>query len=131
MCYASSCNPRCGDCRPKRIVDATCPECGMPAEMSREQYLVVYKLLHKPSIIEKKMLERGEIAEPTCKFCGTNLTETFRGVIQPAPCTRSRIVCGFPCGRRTEPRIEGVPQCPHMVPVGKLDSSTYTTADGR
>jgi hypothetical protein len=94
----------------------------MPAEMGREQYLVIYDLPHKPSIIEKKMLQRGDICAPVCKFCGEDLTETFRGVVEPAPCTRSRIVCGFPCGRRHEPHIDGVPQCPHMVPVGKIQA---------
>ena len=66
------------------------------------------------------MVERGEIHLPVCDYCGYDLLDTFREVVQPAPCTRSRIICGFPCGRRNESHIDGVPQCPHMVPVGKL-----------
>ena len=121
MCYAASCNPRCGDCRPRRIIDATCPVCGMENEMGREEFLILSGRPHKPSIMERKMIERGGVEEPTCRICGTNLLEAFEAAVVPLPCTRSRITCGFPCGRRNEPHIDGVPPCLHMVPMGKLE----------
>lgn len=120
MCYASSCNPRCGDCRPKRIIDAQCPECGADNEMSREAYLILFDLPHKQTILEKKMRERGDVVAPVCAICGADLRDAFEAAVQPAECTRSRIICGYPCGRRSEPYREDAGRCPHMVPVGKL-----------
>lgn len=70
--------------------------------------------------MEKKLIERGGVSTPLCKFCGADMTEVFRSAVEPLPCEKSQIICGFPCGGRTEPHREGVAQCVHMVPVGKL-----------
>ena len=123
MCYASSCNPRCGDCRPKRIIDAACPECGAGNEMTREAYLNVFGLPHKKTILEKKMLERGDVKPPVCAICGADLFDAFKAAVQPAACMRSRIICGYPCGRHVEEYREDAGHCPHMVPVGKLEEA--------
>lgn len=121
MCYAASCNPRCGNCRPKRIVDAVCPECHFPNEMSREEYLLYFDLPHTKSIIEEKIIERGGPAKPVCKSCGRDLTEAFRAAVTPRPCHENRVICGFPCGRADGPYREGSLPCPTMVPLGELD----------
>ena len=81
MCYAASCNPLCGDCRPKRIVQAHCPECGLLAEMSRDEYLIYFDLPHRKSVMEKKIIERGGVSTPTCTGCGVDLTEAFREAV--------------------------------------------------
>ena len=120
MCYAASCNPLCGDCRPKRIVQTHCPECGLLAEMSRDEYLIYFELPHRKSVMEKKIIERGGVAVPKCAGCGADLTEAFDAAIQPAECRSNRIVCGFPCGRKNDPYREGSRGCPTMVPLGKL-----------
>lgn len=121
MCYAASCNPTCGRCRPKGIVEINCPECGMPNSMTREEYLLFFDLPHRKSILEKKMLERGGVGAPSCKACGRKLAEPFRRAIAPKPCNPQQVICGFPCGRSDEPREEGTPPCKTMVPLGKLE----------
>ena len=123
MCYAASCNPLCGQCRPKRIVQITCPHCGAPNEITREEFLNLFQLPHKVSLLERKMLERGEIPEPVCISCGTDLREAYAAAAPPAPCHVSRIICGFPCGRRNEPNRDDAPPCPTMVPLGRLDEA--------
>lgn len=91
-----------------------------PCQMTRDEYLIRSGLPHKRSIMEKKMIERGETEAILCDACGADLIETFRREIEPLPCTRSQVICGFPCGRRNEAHVEGVMPCPHMVPVGKI-----------
>lgn len=120
MCYAASCNPLCGDCRPKRIVQVRCPECGAVAQMTRDEYLLYFDLPHRKSVLEQKIVERGGVPDPLCGQCGAALTEAFRAEIQPAECKSNRILCGFPCGRKSDPYREGSRGCPTMVPLGKL-----------
>ena len=119
MCYAASCNPLCGDCRPKRIVQVHCPECGLLAEMSRDEYLIYFELPHRKGIMGKKIIERGGVSTPRCAGCGIDLTEAFREAVQPAECKSNRIICGFPCGRKNDPYREDSRACPTMVPLGK------------
>ena len=119
MCYASSCNPLCGNCRPKRIVQVVCPSCGFSNEITRDEYLIMFGLPHKQSVLEKKILERGGVARPACSACGEDLLEVFRNAIVPAECIGNRVICGFPCGRKDDPYREGAMPCPTMVPVGK------------
>lgn len=120
MCYAASCDPRCGKCRPRRIVEAACPACGHLGSITREEYLLLFDLPHKRNVMEEKIIERGGVEHPVCPMCGADLVETFRAAVVPKPCHVSRIVCGFPCGRCNEPFREGCLPCPTMVPVGKL-----------
>ena len=120
MCYASSCDPRCGKCRPKRLVEAACPVCGFTNSMTREEYLLFFELPHEKNILEQKLIERGGVQAPTCTMCGAGLTPTFAAAVQPRECLRNCIVCGFPCGRCEEPYQEGLLPCSTMVPVGKL-----------
>ena len=120
MCYAASCNPLCGRCRPRRIVEVGCPQCGAPRSMTREEYLVYFGLPHRRSVLERKIEERGGAEAPRCESCGKDLTEAFRGAVAPAPCHLQRVICGFPCGRRDEPRKDGTPPCATMVPLGRL-----------
>ena len=119
MCYAASCNPTCGKCRPKRIILAQCEQCGTECSLCREEYLLLFNLPHKANVMEKKIIERGGAVMPHCKTCGEDMTETFRKAVEPLPCSKSQIICGFPCGGRIEPHRDGIPQCPNMVPVGR------------
>lgn len=121
MCYAASCDPRCGQCRPKRIVEADCPRCGAPSSMTREEYLVYFELPHRASIMEKKMLERGGVGAPRCASCGCDLMKAFKAAVPPEPCRLQQVLCGFPCGRRNEPRKGDAPPCPTMVPLARLE----------
>ena len=120
MCYAASCNPKCGNCRPKRIVEARCPKCGLDNEMTREEYLILFDLPHKKSILERKILERGGVEPPVCASCGADMTTAFKNAVAPRECKSNRVVCGFPCGRCDDMYREGSLPCPTMVPVGKL-----------
>lgn len=129
MCYAASCNPSCGQCRPKRIFTVHCPDCGAPREVTREEYLILFDLPHRKNPIERKLIERGAGETPYCKGCGRDLTETVRGAIVPAPCRAQRILCGFPCGRSSEPEREGAMPCPTMVPLQRLDISHQERED--
>lgn len=124
MCYAASCNPTCGKCRPKRIVEAPCPSCGAVGTIGREEFLLLFDLPHRKNVMDEKIIERGGPAAPSCKFCGADMAEAFRKAVEPLPCEKSRIVCGFPCGGRMEPYREGAARCVHMVPVGKLPDAT-------
>lgn len=92
-------------------------DCGAECSITREEYLLLFKLPHKKTVLEKKLLEKGKVTMPVCSHCGADLTEAFRRAVEPAPCTRSGVVCGFPCGARTEPYREGALPCPQMVPV--------------
>lgn len=120
MCYAASCNPKCGNCRPKRIVEARCPECGFENEMTREEYLILFDLPHKKSILEQKIIERGGVESPVCALCGADTVSAFESAVVPRECKSNRVVCGFPCGRSDDPYRKGGLPCPTMVPVGKL-----------
>lgn len=122
MCYAASCDPRCGLCRPRRIVEADCPRCGAPHVMTREEYLVYFELPHRPSIMEKKMLERGAVEAPRCTSCGYDLEEVFEVAVSPEPCSLQQVLCGFPCGRRNESRREDTSPCQTMVPLARLEN---------
>ncbi len=120
MCYAASCNPLCGRCKPRRIVETVCPQCGAPCSMTREEYLVCFGLPHRKGSLERKVAERSGVGEPRCESCGRDLTEVFRRAVDPAPCHLQQVVCGFPCGRRDEPPRDGAPPCRTMVPLGRL-----------
>lgn len=122
MCYA--CNPSCGRCRPKRVISVECPQCGAPHSLSREEFLLLFDLPHKKSILERKMIERDGVQAPACGVCGASLAEAFRQAVEPRECKRSRIVCGYPCGRCDEVAEEGTaPEapCAFMVPLRRLD----------
>lgn len=120
MCYASSCNPLCGNCRPKRIVQATCPGCGAQNEMTREEYLILFELPHRQNVIEKKIIERGGVKPPLCSVCGQDLRQAFDDAVVPRGCKSNRVVCGYPCGRSEDPYRPDALPCPTMVPLGKL-----------
>ena len=120
MCYAASCDPRCGKCRPKRLVEVACPSCGFTNSMSREEYLLFFDLPHRKNILEQKILERGGVPAPICSMCGEPLAEAFKAAIVPRECSLNRVVCGFPCGRSDEPYREGALSCPTMVPLSKV-----------
>lgn len=119
MCYA--CSPLCGGCKPKRIVAVECPECGAPASMSRDEYLLFFRLPHRKSVVERRMEERGGIPAPACPVCGESLVEAFEAAVQPKACRRQGIVCGYPCGRAEEDPPSGGGGCPFVVPMGKAD----------
>lgn len=127
MCYA--CNPECGRCKPKRIVAVSCPSCGAPATLRREEHLLLFGLPHRRNMLEERLLRRGGVAAPSCKLCGQGLVEAFRQAVAPAICRRFGIVCGYPCGRNDEDPQPGVAQCPFMVPLGKLENDTSGGAD--
>lgn len=119
MCYA--CNPSCGLCKPKRVISVTCPVCGAPSSLRREEYLLAFKLPHRLSILEKKIQEKGGVAEPVCQGCGTNLANCFREAVEPKPCLKQGIVCGYPCGRHGEtPDVSKSAPCPFQVPLSKI-----------
>ena len=120
MCYAASCNPSCGQCRPKRIFTVNCPDCGAPREITREEYLILFDLPHRKNLVERKRLERGPVETPRCRGCGRDLTESVRAAITPADCLNQKIVCGYPCGRASEPAREQALPCPTIVPLRKL-----------
>lgn len=101
MCYAASCNPLCGDCRPKRIVQAPCPQCSHVCSITRDEYLVLFNLPHKQSVMDRKIQERGGVERPACPACGADMLDAFDAAVTPAVCKGNRVVCGFPCGRAT------------------------------
>ncbi len=123
MCYAASCDPHCGQCRPKRIIEVTCPRCGSPHSLTREEYLICFNLPHQKSIMEKKMLERGRVGMPRCPSCSYDLAAEYEGAVPPEPCHLQQVICGFPCGRKNEARKENTPPCRTMVPLGRLKES--------
>ena len=118
MCYA--CNPQCGTCKPKKIVAAPCKFCGTEVALKREEFLVLFDLPCRDTILIRKLREKG-VDVPRCSTCGNDASDALCEAMPPAPCTRSRIVCGFPCGRRNDPCEEGAAPCPFMVPVEKLE----------
>lgn len=103
MCYPASCDPRCGKCRPRRIVEVDCPACGYCSSITREEFLVFFGLPHKRNVMEMKILEHGGVETPRCPMCGTDLSEVFRVAVPATPCRANRVVCGFPCGRCDDP----------------------------
>ena len=119
MCYASSCQPLCGKCKPPRLKAAHCPECGQENYIGREEFLILTELPHRENLIEKKLMERGGVEWPVCTGCGTDLEDAFRAAVVPLACTRSAITCGWPCGLHVEPRQKTGNPCPNMVPLGK------------
>lgn len=135
------CFPTCGRCRPISIVTFTCPECGKSDSMSREEYLMFTKRPHRLTEAEKLLHEKNDGAPRLCKGCGCNLYDALQKKITPAPCKRSNILCGFPCGRHTQdPDPENL--CVTMVPVGEyreedlgqtqvVDESSDSGAPGR
>lgn len=122
MCYAASCNPLCGDCRPRRIVQARCPDCGFTNEMSRDEYLYLFELPHRKGVADQKIAERGGVEPPFCKACGAAMAEAFQAAVEPAECHSNRVICGFPCGRSKDPYREDARPCPTMVPLGRVGS---------
>ena len=127
MCYASSCNPLCGNCRPKRIVHVSCPECGAHAQMSREEYLVFFGLPFRKNILAEKIAERG-VAEPTCSCCGANLVETFRKAVAPEECKSNGVICGFPWGIKYDPYGVDAVRGPTIVPLGRVTTEPPASA---
>ena len=123
MCYASSCNPECGRCKPRRIVRIRCPKCAASCTVGREEYLIASGLPHKRNIIEEKILERGGPGELRCETCGAPLIDTFREAVTPLPCTFSGIVCGYPCGNHTSKPPRSGHRCPNMVPLRAFKGS--------
>jgi hypothetical protein len=117
MCYAASCNPTCGKCRPKRIIQASCPVCGKTEEMTREEYLLFFNLPHRRNVMDRKIIEEGGPSTPRCAMCGADMTALFKEAVKPLPCRKSRVVCGYPCGGCNEPYREGAMPCAQMVPL--------------
>lgn len=120
MCYTSSCDPRCGKCIPKKVVDLLCPECCSLNLISRESFLNTFELPHKRTLAEEGSFQRDGSSEPVCRQCGADLRETLRAAVEPQECQRSRIVCAYPCGRRNEPFVDDGQPCEHMVPLSRL-----------
>ncbi len=121
MCYAGSCNPACGKCRPRRILEVACPACGEQNQITREEYLLVTRMPHEPNIIERKLLERGRVEPPRCSRCGAELLKAYQEKYPPLPCTKCNIICGFPCGQRVTPYDPATSRCPAKVPLALLD----------
>ena len=88
--------------------------------MTREEFLIDFDLPHRQSIMEKKLLERGNITQPQCRSCGEDLSEEYQNAVPPAPCLNQQVICGFPCGRSIEPKTAETVPCPTVVPLGKL-----------
>lgn len=101
-------------------MQAVCPACGFPNEISREEYLILFDLPHEPSILERKIIERGGVSRPACAVCGEDLTEAFRAAVVPSECLSERIVCGYPCGRKDDPFREDALPCSTMVKLADL-----------
>lgn len=120
MCYAGHCNPECDKCSPKEVVTVACPACGMRNSLERVRYLRHFGLPHNPTIVEKKVLEMFPDAPLACTACGHDLEQAFDDAMEPLPCTRSGILCGFPCGRHVEEPDPSRPRCKTMVPLKKL-----------
>ena len=123
MCYASSCNPTCGKCRPRRIIEAPCPQCTTHCEVTREEYLNAFNIPHKQSILDRKLLEHGPVPMPTCRTCGASLEPALENAVTPLPCTRSHIVCGWPCGLHTEQAPSSTYSCPNAVPLAPFEGN--------
>lgn len=119
MCYA--CNPMCGRCKPKRAVSVTCPRCGAPASLKREEYLLLFDLPHEKNILERRMEANGGVERPVCEVCGADLVPAFRAAVEPAECGPAQIVCGYPCGRAAEAFDPQAAPCPFRVPLSALD----------
>lgn len=111
------CLPTCGICKPMSVVMFACEECEMPGHVTREEYLMYAGLPHRLSEAELKMHGANAGKSLLCKECGRDLLETLRKRVPPAPCKRSRIICGFPCGCCMHDHDPSNP-CKTMVPVG-------------
>lgn len=135
MCWG--CSPYCGKCKPAPIIPVVCPTCGKALMVTREEYLRVFGLPHRGSDAARRAAlaagpgstgrEKGALDDdgvPRCKRCGRDLTAELGSEVDPAPCRRSGIICGYPCGRRDEDPVRGAKRCETMVPVGRyhLDS---------
>ncbi len=121
------CFPTCGRCRPVSIVTFTCPNCGKSDSVTREEYLMYTGRPHKLSDAERAMHESNGGAPRLCKGCGVNLASLLEERITPASCRRSRILCGFPCGRHTQDEDPDNP-CATMVPVGEYSEDYLVDA---
>lgn len=123
MCYAGNCNPECGQCRPKRLLVISCPNCGARCAVTREQYLNHFDLPHKKDIMEIKALERGLDLGMSCKACGADIEGAFRAAMPEKVCKRMGVVCGYPCGRADEEPTDTNAVCNTCVPMCSLGRS--------
>ena len=120
MCYAGHCNPECDKCSPKEVVAVTCPSCGTRNTLDRYHYLRHFDLPHAQDIVERKVLAMSPDTSLACTACDADLEDVYDDAITPLPCTRSGIVCGFPCGRHAEQPDPSKPRCKTMVPLKRL-----------
>ena len=95
-----------------------CPECGRAMVLSREECLVRLGRKHRKS---SNLAPKADYSEPLlCASCGRNLQGVLEDAIEPLPCARSQIVCGYPCGAREKPSLPGESKCQNMVPMGRI-----------
>lgn len=118
MC--ETCNPLCGQCKAAKYKVVLCPSCGKATMLSREACLFALGRPHRMSDYERKLIESGEIGAAVCRSCGADLLPTLEEALRPLACTYSGIVCGYPCGRRTERRGERDEPCATQVPLARL-----------
>lgn len=115
MCWG--CSPYCGNCYPAQKKTVVCPECGKVLTLTREECLMYLGLSHRMTEKEKQMHKERAGEQPLCKHCGKKLLEELKEVVEPMPCSRSRIICGYPCGRRVDNYATGDDRCKDMVPL--------------
>ena len=116
MC--ETCNLFCGGCRPARLKAVLCPNCGKAIVLSRDECLTrLNRKYRKDSTMAPTVdCSKGLI----CAGCKTDLMPALEKTVEPLPCIRSGILCGWPCGLREKPLEPGEQKCQYMVPMAKL-----------
>ena len=71
---------------------------------------------HVLSEYEEKMHRENAGLPRLCKECGADLSAALQELVKPVACSRSMIVCGFPCGRHVQDFDEQDP-CATQVPM--------------
>ena len=95
-----------------------CPKCGKAKVLSREECLTRLGRKHrKDSILAPAVDYSGPLL---CTECGLDLQKTLEDAVEPLPCIRSHIICGYPCGAREKKLLDGEAKCRNMVPMGRI-----------
>ena len=121
MCL--SCSIFCGRCRPAPFVSIVCPTCGHRNEIAREECIKVL------GYRDRKSGKAPAGYSTHCPECGVALNELVAEHVKPLDCTRSGIVCGYPCGKHWKKFVPGDLVCEKQVPLGKIGSMPEATTN--
>lgn len=120
MCWG--CKPTCGNCKPPLHFYVQCPSCGHPHKVTREDYLCLMGYPHKRTAEERARTSEQVEQSFACTQCGSSVAGEAKGSIEPKPCAKSNIICGYPCGQRDSKQGAEGKRCEKMVPLRRLGS---------